>query len=478
MKKTFIIYSLLIILIVFFFTKNSASSHHKVQVKNSLFAVSTSLEKEDTSFDFSDEFKLEMERIAYKYPLKELQNYADKLKRIYGFNGSILIAKNGKILFEENIGYKNLRYKNEEINFQSTFQLASLSKQFTASAILLLYQQGKLDLDDYAIKYLPDFPYSNITIRHLLNHVSGLPNYMFAAEHNWNRESPPDNFEMLSLMNKLKMQIYFSPGRRFDYSNTGYFVLATIVEKISSQNFGHFLEDNFFKPLNMNNTYVHNTKENNDSENELIGFRRYGRSYRTIPFTINDGVVGDKGVYSTVHDLFKWDLSLTNNTILTDTILNKAFTSGKTNRGREIPYGFGFRLKSEKDTALIYHNGVWNGFTNTFRKYESDKITIIVLSNNSFNAISTISDNLYELSKEFSKYDNLLSVIENNDISDLPNLFNSFNYFKGIPKMVQEDILQHIIDLNDKYNYKFYPLRYLELAHKQKLNPRYGSLLN
>ncbi len=329
--------------------------------RDSQFEPINKLSASSTSNDFSsyrpqtdlDDFIL---KEAYKYPLKEMHNYVSRLSSAHGFNGSILVARNGEILFEEHVGNKDPR-RQESIENTNTYQLASLSKQFTASAILLLYQEGRLDLDDFAVKYLTNFPYKSITIRQLLNHTSGLPNYMYAAEHNWKSELPPDNTAMLDLMNKLKMQAYFKPGSRFDYSNTGYFILASIVSKISDQRLGDFLDSRFFKPLNMQHTYVHNPKAESGKD-ELSGFRRYGRSYRSIPFTINDGVVGDKGVYSTVNDLFKWNQSLTENTVLNDTILAKAFLPGKTNSGKSVPYGFGFRLKQENDSDLIYHNGV------------------------------------------------------------------------------------------------------------------------
>lgn len=476
MIKPYLVKTLLFVSMFFFIGLSSLSENSQSGNFSDLTALSSS---DNFSPNTNTKIKSDLDdfifKATYKYPLDKMHNYVSHLSRNRRFNGSILVARNGKILFEEHIGKKDPR-KKESITSTSAYQLASVSKQFTAASILLLYQEEKLDLDDLASKYLPNFPYKNITIRHLLNHTSGLPNYMYAAEHNWNSELPLDNASMLKLMNKLKMQAYFKPGSRFDYSNTGYFILASIVSRISNQSLADFLDNRFFKPLNMEHTYVH--KQNNiAAENdELIGFRRYGRSYRAIPSTINDGVVGDKGVYSTVNDLFKWNESLTHNTILNDTVLAKAFLPGKTNRGRNVPYGFGFRLKGEND--LIYHNGVWNGFSTTLRRYEADDITIIVLSNNSFKSITAVSEELHELSKAFSKYDPFLSFIENTNIYAINNLKNDLVNFADIPRAESIEIVEKIADVYNQQNSIFLSLKNLEVTDANLVNQQNQSLLN
>jgi len=461
--------------IVFLFASNKPSQHKKSELFSNHGVLNAS--NELTSNQGSqNELEHSILMAAYKVPLEKIHNYTIQLSQQYGFNGSILVAKNGKILFEEHIGRKDLRLK-DPIDSTSTYQLASVSKQFTASAILLLYQEGKLDLDDFATKYLPDFPYKNIKIRHLLNHTSGLPNYMYAAEKNWKSKLAPDNIAMLGLMNKLKMQAYFKPGDRFDYSNTGYLVLASIVSKISNQSLSDFLHSRFFKPLNLTNTYVHNPNEASKKE-ELVGFRRYGKSYIAIPFTVNDGVVGDKGLYSTASDLFKWNQSLTKHTILNDTILAKAFMPGKTNNGKIVPYGFGFRLKQETDTELVYHNGVWNGFSTTLRRYKGDDITIIILSNNSFNSITPISEKLHELSKDFSKYDPFVSFLENTNIYDINKLKDDLVNFADIPRVESVAIIEKIANIYNKQNARFVPHKYSEVSNPILVNQQYQTLLN
>ncbi|NEW80388.1 MAG: beta-lactamase family protein [Gelidibacter sp.] len=475
MNKPYLIYVLLFVSMFFFVVTNSADRDSQFNRFNKL-GYSHNSNDLTSNKRSQNELAHSILMAAYKVPLEKIHNYTSQLSRAYGFNGSILVAKNGKILFEEHVGHKDLRQK-DPIESTSTYQLASVSKQFTAAAILLLYQEGKLDLDDFASKYLTDFPYKNIKIRHLLNHTSGLPNYMYAAEHNWKSKLPPDNTAMLDLMNKVKMLPYFKPGDRFDYSNTGYFILASIVSKVSNQSLADFLDNRFFKPLNLAHTYVHNPNEKTKND-ELIGFRKYGKSYIAIPFSINDGVVGDKGVYSTVSDLFKWNQSLEMNTILNKPILAQAYLPGKTNSGKIVPYGFGFRLKQEIDSELVYHNGVWNGFSTTLRSYKADEITIIILSNNSFSSITPISDKLRELSKEFTKYDPFMSYLENADIYNVHKLKNDLVNFTEIPKVEAVAIIQRIANIYNKQNARFLSYKNLEVPNPYLVNQQYQTLLN
>ena len=475
MNKPYLIYILLFVSMFFFVVTNSADRDSQF---NRLYLAGDIFNSNDLASNHSSQNELHHSILmeAYKFPIENIRNYTSQLKQQYGFNGSILVAKKGKILFEDHIGIKDLRLK-DPIDSTSIYQLASVSKQFTAAAILLLYQEGKLDIDDFASKYLTDFPYDKIRIRHLLNHTSGLPNYMYVAEKSWKSKTPPDNAAMLNLMGKLKMLPYFKPGDRFDYSNTGYFILATIVSKVSNQSFSNFLESRFFKPLNLTNTYVHNPNEASRKE-ELVGFRRYGKSYIAIPFTVNDGVVGDKGIYSTASDLFKWNQSLSERTILNDTILSKAFMPGKTNSGKIVPYGFGFRLKQESDTELVYHNGVWNGFSTTLRRYNVDDVTIIILSNNSFSSITVISDKLRELSKDFSKYDSFVSFLENTNIYDINKLKDDLLYFTDIPRAESVAIIEKIANIYNKQNAQFVSHKYSEVSSPNFVNQQYQVLLN
>ena len=328
--------------------------------------------------------------------ISRLDEYTEKLHRRRRFNGSIVIGRNGYMVYKKQIGYTNLKYKTKPINDESKFQLASLSKQFIAAAIMLLKQQGRLDYEDPVTKYIKGFPYKKATVRHLLNHTSGVPNYMWLAERKWKEKTPPDNGEMIKMMNRYKLIPHFEPGTRYKYSNTGYMILTGIVEQISKQPIGTFLDEHFFSKIGMNNTYarsfsddtIHHYKKDSQYPMELVGYRWSYRRHVSIPPTVNDGVVGDKGIYSTGEDLLKWDQSLEQNFILADSTLQEAYKKGVTLNGDTVTYGFGYHLPTGKKKLKAFHNGVWNGFTNTYRKYHKDSLTIILLSNSSFKRIT------------------------------------------------------------------------------------------
>jgi CubicO group peptidase (beta-lactamase class C family) len=188
--------------------------------------------------------------------------------------------------------------------------------------------------------------------------------------------------------------------------------------------------------------------------------------------------VGDKGIYSTASDLFKWNQSLTDHTILNDTILAKAFMPGKTNSGKIVPYGFGFRLKQETDTELVYHNGVWNGFSTTLRRYKADDITIIILSNNSFRSITPISEKLYAISKDFSKYDTFVSFLEHTDIYNVHKLKKDLANFTDIPRSEAVAIIEKVASIYNKQNAQFLSSKNLEVPNPYLVNQQYQTLLN
>ena len=176
---------------------------------------------------------------------QKLDSTFQRFNKRHDFHGSVLVAQGGKVIFKQHYGYANFKEKTK-INDNSVFQLASVSKQFTAAAVLILKDRGQLDLDDKVTAFYPEFPYTEVTVRHLLNHTSGLPKYFWLAEHKWDKEYAPSNTEMMDLLTKEKLNPFFRPGANFDYSNTGYFVLSAIVEKVSGQSFADFMDREIF----------------------------------------------------------------------------------------------------------------------------------------------------------------------------------------------------------------------------------------
>jgi len=335
--------------------------------------------------------------LVVHYPKKATTKVRSKLdsllKRIHkrhDFHGAVLVAKNKKIIYQNQIGTADFK-KKTLLNKESVFQLASVSKQFTAAAIMLLQQRNQLKLTDTVNTYFPDFPYKAVTIKTLLNHTGGLPKYFWIAEHKWQQKKAPSNNEMMELLTTSNVQRFFKPGRNFDYSNTGYFVLASIVEKISGTSFSSFLKQNIFEPLQMKNSYVYSFENDSIRDNQLDGYRLHrGWRHVKIPSTVNDAIVGDKNVYTTAEDLFKWTQGLNSGNLLTKKSLALMFTKGETIYGRKVPYGFGFRIDN-KDKNSIYHYGKWNGFSTGLTTYLEDDLVVIVLEHTSYNALKSLN---------------------------------------------------------------------------------------
>jgi CubicO group peptidase (beta-lactamase class C family) len=335
--------------------------------------------------------------LVVHYPKKATTKVRSKLdsllKRIHkrhDFHGAVLVAKNKKIVYQNQIGTADFK-KKTLLNKESVFQLASVSKQFTAAAIMLLQQRNQLKLTDTVNTYFPNFPYKDVTIKTLLNHTGGLPKYFWIAEHKWQQKKAPSNNEMMELLTTSNVQRFFKPGRNFDYSNTGYFVLASIVEKISGISFGSFLKQNIFEPLQMTHSYVYSFENDSIRENQLDGYRLHrGWRHVKIRSTVNDAIVGDKNVYTTAEDLFKWTQGLNSGNLLSKESLALMFTKGETIYGRKVPYGFGFRIDT-KEKNSIYHYGKWNGFSTGLTTYLEDDLVVIVLEHTSYNALKSLS---------------------------------------------------------------------------------------
>ena len=344
--------------------------------------------------------------IIKKFSASKTKNITHKLdsllKRInkrHDFHGSILVAQKGKVIYQNQVGTADFR-KKKSLDKESVYQLASVSKQFTAASILMLVEKNLLKLTDTVTKYYPNFPFKNITIKHLLNHTSGLPKYFWVAEHEWKEKHPPSNKEMMRFIETSSTaSMFFRPGRRFDYSNTGYFVLASIVENISKMSFSDFVKTNIFDPLQMTNSFVYSYKNNPIKENQLSGYRLYrGWRHLKIGGTVNDAVVGDKNIYATNEDLFKWIHGLNTGKIISKNSLEQMYTKGETKYGRKVPYGFGFRIDTKTAEKVIYHFGKWNGFSTGISQYPDD-LVIIILEHTSYRAMGTLTKKIKRMVK-------------------------------------------------------------------------------
>jgi CubicO group peptidase (beta-lactamase class C family) len=359
--------SLLIILLCF------SGNHHQALVKheNDIY-LSTDYDlllKEPVSFN--------SEYIDY------LTGELDALLARRKFNGSILVAHEGKAAFNKAMGFANLSGSKQLGESGNVFQLASVGKQFTAMAILILQERGLLDFDDPVTEHISEFPYPDITIRHMLNHTSGLQNYMYLIDSYWKEDRLPGHDDLLNLFVNRKLPLNFTPGRRFNYSNTGYAFLALVVQQVSGMSFADFAKQEIFDPLGMNRSFVFVPEgfiPEEIADNLVAGHERLGRSMRVIPFDYLDGITGDKGIFSCNEDLLKWDNALNDHKLVSEETLNKAFERGRLRSGYAINYGFGFRIRREAQNDIAYHNGWWRGFRTSYVRLP-DNTLIVVLNN-------------------------------------------------------------------------------------------------
>ncbi len=310
----------------------------------------------------------------------EISRYGNEAKFYYethlkrsGFNGSILVAKNGQILFEDYTGFADFKTK-DSINPNTTFHLASVSKTFTGTEVLRLWEQGRLSLNDTLQQYFPELPYPGITIRMLLSHRSGLPNYLYFMDKDWNKKQKATNQDVLDYMIAHKPPVDASPGRVFHYCNTNFMLLALVVEKITHQPFPQFMKDSVFTPLGMNSTYIFSITDTLKYIPTYVGNRPYEMDYL-------DCTYGDKNVYSTVRDLLQWDKALYQHTFVTKPTLDSAFTPQSHERNSMHNYGLGWRLFNNGPDSIVYHNGKWHGSNTVLTRLVQDTATIIVLGN-------------------------------------------------------------------------------------------------
>jgi CubicO group peptidase (beta-lactamase class C family) len=310
--------------------------------------------------------------------LPELAEFEDKIQKKakrYRINGSVIVAYKDQILYEQAFGYKNPITK-EKMQPDVSYQLASVSKQFTAAAILKLQEQQLLDIDNSVSDYLPAFKFEKVTVRDLLKHRSGLWNYMYLTEQYWKNDNAPNNLEVVDLINTHAPRLNFPSGRYFSYSNTGYVVLGAIVEAVSQMSLGEFIEEEFLLPLCLDETFVEKTKKNEDFI--LDGYQAYGRSFIELPPGFHNGAIGDKGIYASPKDLFVWFRDLKNGDILSEKSVDLMF--GKDEGGKNKRYGMGFRLEEKNGEPIIFHNGLWDGFRNGLEYHPNQDLIVIVMT--------------------------------------------------------------------------------------------------
>jgi len=308
-----------------------------------------------------------------------------EMRKSQGLNGTVLYAEGGEVIFRKAFGWRTLVRAKDSIRIDDQFQLASVSKMFTAEAIMLLYSQGKLDYDDLITKYIPEFPYEGITIRHLLNHRSGLSRYETLADEHWpDRGIPIHNEDVIKLYCEYRPDPYNQPDVTFHYTNVNYVLLASIIERITGQHFEDFMKENIFAPLGMDRSYIYSLRGvdrlKTYVDTEVQGHDMLSRGARKAQDDYLNGVVGDKVMYSTVDDLYKFHLALQYNTFLPDSIQQEAFVPGSPTWKRGENYGFGWRMNN-KHPGVVFHFGWWKGYRSYFICDLEKARVLIILTN-------------------------------------------------------------------------------------------------
>jgi len=313
---------------------------------------------------------------------EEFQYYSNVVKNHFegsllnrGFNGQMLIAKNGTVVFEKTVGFADMRTK-DSLSENTPMHIASVSKTFTGMAILHLMEAGSLNLDDTLGKYFPGFPYAGVTVKMLLSHRSGLPNYLNYLSLLKKNDTCYSNQDVLNSLFILQPGLESRSGTRFNYSNTNYVLLAMIVEKITGEHFAGYLKRIFFDPLQMTNTFVY---ANQDSLTPTPSFAWSGRFWETDPF---DCTYGDKNVYTTAHDLLKWDQALSSGQLFKKETLDAAYTPLSNERRSIHNYGLGWRMMIfPNGKKFVYHNGRWHGSNAVFVRFPDENATMILIGN-------------------------------------------------------------------------------------------------
>lgn len=334
---------------------------------------------------------------------ESLDNFLSLQAEYYSFNGNILVAEKGKTVYQKSFGFAD--YDNKiPLNDSTIFELASVSKQFTAMGILMLEEKGKLGLNDSLRKFFPELPYANITLHQMLTHTSGLPDYMDLLTEKWDHQNVAHNSDVIALMAQEKPVVHFQPGEKWEYSNTAYVLLASIIEQVSGLTFRGYVHENIFAPLGMNRTRVYNTRRSG----EIIDNYAYGHvwsdslSRYIIPDSLPhygflyflDGIQGDGIINSTTGDLLKWNRFLADNASKPGTPAGKlvqpyercdtalSTMDSRWNGTSILRYGYGMFTGENEFGGFFYHSGGWPGYLTDIFHDKTNDIDIIALSNN------------------------------------------------------------------------------------------------
>ena len=335
--------------------------------------------------------------------LEKVEYFLDSISQ-ESFNGNVLYSRNDSVLLKGSYGYSD--FENQTLlNERSLFDLASVSKQFTAVAIIQLIEQGKLDYSTKAAEILKDLPYDQITIEHLLRHQSGLKDYMALLNKKWDKKNIATNKDIVISFAKYHPKLKFEPGSAYEYSNSGYALLASIVEAVSKEKFEDYLKKNILEPSGMSDSRIIRIKYKPTETANLAtsySFSKKEKKYVDVyanpkneDFTWLNGVVGDGMIYSTILDLEKWKYALRSNLVISEKSKANMFSVDEVSTN----YGYGIRCADNKLYGrTIYHTGTWAGYNNIMIYFPNTNEFYAILTNNSTKELEMVINNVLSLS--------------------------------------------------------------------------------
>ena len=359
-----------------------------------LFLVSCSSKKEHYTAEEVESWPVlkvdsifkDLDKPIYDRKTAQLDKSFQNLKKKTTFNGTVLFAEKGRILLEKSYGVSNLKTRKGDIKVDDVFQLSSVSKMFTAEAIMILKSRQLLDYDVDIKTYIPEFPYEGITTRMLMTHRSGLSRYETLADNNWpDKRKPFTNDDMIDYYIKYKPDPYFRPNNGFHYCNVNYALLASIVERVSGKRFVDFMREDVFDVIGMNDSYIYDmptdTMVSLYLPNCVQGYYVGRRRPRQAQNEYLNGVKGDKIMFSNVEDMYRFKVAIDYGLLVPDSIQEEAFKPGSPKYSkRKDNYGFGWRI-SRKHPDCYYHYGWWKGYRSFFMFDKKNDRTLIVLTN-------------------------------------------------------------------------------------------------
>jgi CubicO group peptidase (beta-lactamase class C family) len=312
---------------------------------------------------------------------EKINQYMKAYTNLWAFSGSIIAVKDGQVLYNKAYGYANIEHKVPNTT-KTKYRLWSITKQFTAAAILMLEERGLLNLNNSVKQHLPECAAldERITIHHLLTHTSGIANYSNFPNSSDFHKVHHDRPELIKLL--MSTPLDFEPGTQWNYSNSGYYLLGVLIEKLSGKSYSEFLEENIFKPLGMMDTGVDDNKT--IVENKASGYYLNGDSLIHCDYTNMNLIFSSGSLYSTVEDLILWDKALNSGKLLSRESIEKMNTPYKND------YGYGVGIHMNNSRKVVHHNGGHEGFLTEIHRYVDDDFTVVVLSNYGFTAVNKL----------------------------------------------------------------------------------------